>query len=134
MPVYVDNAQNRKLNRVGKTWGKKVKKKSVPYSPSLIGGVGDTLQKQQKKNENIIKKMIIANQKLADTGEAFENKIVLIPIVHAGGFIQYKPSMTMKEIDETPGLKTLPLKHKMQYLAKGKVYPEPESEQGYEGL
>tara|TARA_R110001632_G_scaffold211617_1_gene337147 strand:+ start:344 stop:745 length:402 start_codon:yes stop_codon:yes gene_type:complete len=30
MPVYKDNAQNRKLNRVGKTWGKDTPKKSAP--------------------------------------------------------------------------------------------------------
>tara|TARA_R110000851_G_scaffold320502_1_gene485417 strand:+ start:354 stop:515 length:162 start_codon:yes stop_codon:yes gene_type:complete len=30
MPVYKDTANNRKLNRVGKVWGKSTDKKKVP--------------------------------------------------------------------------------------------------------
>ena len=37
MPVYKDNAQNRKLGRVGKSWGKEAPKKSAPVEKAAGG-------------------------------------------------------------------------------------------------
>jgi len=40
MPVYKDNAQNRKLGRVGKSWGKEAPKKSAPVKKASKKAAG----------------------------------------------------------------------------------------------
>ena len=40
MPIYKDNAQNRKMNRVGKSWGKEAPKKSAPVEKASKKAAG----------------------------------------------------------------------------------------------
>tara|TARA_R110000737_G_C14483037_1_gene468866 strand:+ start:71 stop:457 length:387 start_codon:yes stop_codon:yes gene_type:complete len=128
MPVYVDNAQNRKLNRVGKTWGKEAKKsapkkrpppgkhympngklmknsdmKKSNYSPSLMGGgSGAAYHKAQQKKQ--IKQILKANPYAIDGRTATDLPEGFVPIYKAGFDEEWNP-----------------------------VFPnmEPESEQGY---
>ena len=111
MPVYKDNAQNRKLNRVGKSWGKEEKKKappkkksapkkrpsspkSVPYSPSLMGGsYGAETDDDREKQLDLQFLKFAADHPFAIDGRVQEEELPedFVPIYEAGFDEEWNP-------------------------------------------
>ena len=73
MPVYKDNAQNRKLGRVGKSWGKEAPKKSAPVKKAT-GGTKELTketsmaisQKLNSLNKDDLDKLLNFNQSVLE--------------------------------------------------------------------
>jgi len=72
MPVYKDTPQNRKLNRVGKSYGKDTKKPE-PKKETSLGPVSQTLEEEIKKLESDVKKNTETHQRLKRNLKARED-------------------------------------------------------------